>query len=605
MTTATGLLGLDKLPDYDSLRQIPPQKWSVKRSAINQSPLPLAPTANRHVYAIPVEIWRTIFHHLLTSIYDKPRFPLRRDERDSNFNSARPRLSSSSSKKSLGKEEGASAAGESVAHDTCKHRENKPPSFHLELLTLGQVCSLWRAITFVTPILWSTIQVYNPTPSCLHYVRHWLWQSSKFMKPEPLSLSLRCDSRYLWTMRDVGATQITQTILDLYLENLTRWKSITLECYFKEEYAPLIEAPFHKAKLLETADIKSYSVRDDLNIKLWDVIFTSPVRRFLWHGKTFPSIETTPWKQFTHVSLPGGYFDTYRDLLPLLSKSTRLEYLSIETFMASDFWIDTTKYKDMTPYRFPRLRTLCLRGCTLDSGLFLQHITAPSLDSLLIKQRDTHTPLNPQLFCSFLERSNCHLKALHLDLVTTHAKDADEVILEYLKSPFLARMQRVGLSGECLGDKVLEALTLGSSPIGDDVGGGGGGEKTGLLPLVREMTLQKCKPSKDGLIADLLRSRIKLVCVKKKRSGLGKGVKKKKSRASQESGLTSSSASASSLSLLSAYSSSSEKRVVFDGRSLEFFSLTFCASDTYDEHPVDAAALWEMFQAGLKGAQRS
>ncbi|KAF8882227.1 hypothetical protein BD779DRAFT_935519 [Infundibulicybe gibba] len=82
-------------------------------------------------------------------------------------------------------------------------------------LLLCQICRHWREVALSTPLLWSSLEVYErpPMPSL---VQCWLERS----QPYPVSLSIFPAAPMCgWKTKD---------IFDHFLENVSRWKKVNL-----------------------------------------------------------------------------------------------------------------------------------------------------------------------------------------------------------------------------------------------------------------------------------------------------------------------------------------------------------------------------------------
>ncbi|KAL0569043.1 hypothetical protein V5O48_012928 [Marasmius crinis-equi] len=274
-----------------------------------------------------------------------------------------------------------------------------------DIISISQVCRLWREIILSTPLLWSDFEVTSPRPTSweidediqgmsalIRKVRLFLERSRNV--PLTLTLSLRA-----WGM---------QELLSTLVESAERWKSLDIGSV--DFHHPVLQPLSRRLSSLQSLALNCNH--------WWSSDGPFPITLFE-HCEALTSVElhTDPSKHWSLLRLPWGQLTKLETLLmdgpslaPLLQECPRLKVLKLVGYKYSN--TQTT-----SPITLPHLETLYVRGRSLPSllgDLCLPNLTTLDFEDYSIENWivDTH------LLVEFLQRSSCTIVNLAFALPT-------------------------------------------------------------------------------------------------------------------------------------------------------------------------------------------
>lgn len=312
-------------------------------------------------------------------------------------------------------------------------------------VSLGQVCSRWRQLTFNMPELWASIHIPLVTtrPSRwsayinrkhqvvrLEAITSWLSRSAM----HPLSISLAAGGVLPPTVSPF-VEEMVSPYLELLSSYSTRWKIIYIQLHgldwiqhffsrYKVSDLPLLEKLHIDGSRCNIGKFTSAAATKALSAE--DSFLRCPNLNYLSLPLLGELIVGVPvkWSQLTVLNLNGACSCPLFQIMETLSLCPNLECLST-CFDISSSLADLSLEQTVT---LPRLRNLCvIDHCTsFDSPRFFNHLSAPNIRSLAydryapspwLSHLITRESLSPKLFRalgSFISRAQQPVEELSL-----------------------------------------------------------------------------------------------------------------------------------------------------------------------------------------------
>lgn len=267
-------------------------------------------------------------------------------------------------------------------------------------LTLGKVCTHWRAVTWSTPYIWSHISLCLSTPryeTQVELLSDWLARSGIC----PLTINLIFDCEDDWT------DTVPIDLIQLLIASANRWRAIHIVLP-ESWYAILDELEYSFPHLVSVvseplwADCSlSLSKRKRLNL-----FGSAPLLRDVHLNGYYLSDVDIPWGQLNRFTLQYVYLD---ECFYALVKTPNITFCRISTILINDVNRNIIE----SPIELPLLHELIIYNASLtDTSRLLAKMTVPSLETLEISA--PRMASEPITFASFLCEPKCHLKRLRL-----------------------------------------------------------------------------------------------------------------------------------------------------------------------------------------------
>ncbi|KZT21689.1 hypothetical protein NEOLEDRAFT_1139098 [Neolentinus lepideus HHB14362 ss-1] len=314
------------------------------------------------------------------------------------------------------------------------------PNVNSAPLLLTRVCKTWRACATMTPCLWTSFKLYNPTmefravhDSLTSLASLWLERSGArtlslsltipFLAgaEPPRSLSTHVPrSRHLHLSVPASLYTTLHNVPMLFLETL----SITFPC----------QADFPESNLItfsQAPELRSLVIEDLTN-------------------KGLPRL-SLPWSQLTELRVDG--FEPTKGWLEVLRECTALKSCTLipggEVFLVGG---------EPTPIAFPELETLRIHPKRVLGFIYaLDHFDVPALRHLEISIPGHIVPLFREL-APLLKRSECQLESLSVNGFRIDAFQDFTALCELM--PSLKRLEIDGIGRFTFRSKqIFEALT--------------------------------------------------------------------------------------------------------------------------------------------------
>ncbi|KAF8173055.1 hypothetical protein BJ912DRAFT_859623 [Pholiota molesta] len=385
----------------------------------------------------------------------------------------------------------------------------EPMSLNSGPLLMTHVCSTWRRIAINKSNLWANIWVTidndEDRGGWPALVKLWIERSGQL----PLRFHIQETEKHDYAHHP---DSVFFRVLDVLLPQAHRWKSAELlNRNFQatadiQWFRNLPERP--DFPLLESFTLQARRMEQQELARVTEMIRQSPrLQSVTWMIKTAVTMPTLPWAQLTHLTL---IFICSLDMtLDILLECPHLHQLDVSVQLIQG----TQALRHVT---HTSLETLYF-SCSGILGPLFDAITLPRVKDLTIDQMpDIHVPEIANgpwphtAFMEFLKRSNCALEKFSMmDIVVVN--DADLIDLLRGLSPSLVHLVIDNEDCPCVTDAVLRAL---SYPIFADYVREHGvlavtKEALGdvLCPRLRELRLNGCMVSTDGVLADMVESR--------------------------------------------------------------------------------------------------
>lgn len=299
-------------------------------------------------------------------------------------------------------------------------------------LLLCQICSAWRRVALVTPLLWCSLSVHlSRRPGAWKaFLDSWLGRSGQ----TPISLSFAGDS-------NANYSYFNDHILKVLLKGSKRWRRLRLEV----PSSTLTKLLNTSMPLLESLEI---GTRDRFPGVFLSSADAPRLRSLTLLGdKTDPTHIHLPWDRLTqfHVAKVAQDLDKCFSLLAKCKNLTRLTVQPSGTTVS--------QASEILPLRLARLRSLVVIG-SIAAPTFFAHVELPSLNKLeLVSRGGEPFDLKPESsIVSLARRSN--LRSLCL----TGGWPVDGLFDAVVAIPSLKEV--VLGSGESLPPAVQEALDM-------------------------------------------------------------------------------------------------------------------------------------------------
>ncbi|KAJ7270040.1 hypothetical protein B0H12DRAFT_1094154 [Mycena haematopus] len=313
----------------------------------------------------------------------------------------------------------------------------KPDRFQAPLL-LCQICSAWRRVALVTPLLWCSLSLHlNRRPRAWkEFLQCWLGRSAQ----SPISISFEGE-------RDHHNQYFHDHILGTLLFRFAqRWKRLRLDV----ESSAMAKLLNSSMPMLETLEISTRGF-SGLYISSTDVPRLRSLT--LLGDKTDPMRIHVPWARLTQFNAEKLPLDLDK-CFPLLEKCRNLTHCAIR--LSSVSAISVSQAQRILPVSMPRLRILVVIGPihTHAVTVFFANVDLPILDTLkLVNEQHEAFCLGPQSSVVALARRS-NLRSLWL----TGGKPLDGLFDTVVAIPSLREVV-IG-SGWTLPSPVQEALDM-------------------------------------------------------------------------------------------------------------------------------------------------
>lgn len=355
---------------------------------------------------------------------------------------------------------------------------------------LSHVCSLWRAISFSSPHLWSTIYI-NTSRTKRHFERlsHHLHHAGT----SPLTLTL-----------DIKGLRRANSFERIAMENTLQYASAQLHRCRRLYLSPSWELqgwlvrnlpsapPVHLEEF--SAHIPGFSSANTL--KLSSYLHSSPkLRSAKWKGvhaafgrTTELLVDDIPRESVRTVEL--GDFHAFDDLVPFLAGCEHLERVGC--------YISQSSGLQEPPLRLEHLKSLSLSTMG-DLTNTLGSLTLPSLTELTLDHFWDmghaglgHADIGWDALLGMVERSGCKIHSLTYRRNGGNSGDdphvSEDAMLRTLESPLFNDLNHLSLEGR-FGNTTLCGLTTHS-----------------VLPGLKSLEIKGCW-STDGVWCDLVMCR--------------------------------------------------------------------------------------------------
>ncbi|TRM64101.1 hypothetical protein BD626DRAFT_493780 [Schizophyllum amplum] len=312
--------------------------------------------------------------------------------------------------------------------DALPHNDGQPPH---EVLNFTQVCSSWRALSFGTPRVWSTVRIDAFRPPSLVVLRKYLERSEQ----APLRVWYRLRSTL---DRDSTETHYERLFFILY-DQLHRWETASVDGMPSAvKHWPSRPCPM----------LRELQLNDHNYTNLWDEMDISSLRRHLRLFQQAPRLRRiemkcmaedphvilpSSWSALTHIDINLADCERQGDAflapyLPLLTTCSRT--LRVCKLYANSLFYDNTR--DQATIVFPVLEELDLGSDTIN---LCSYIVAPSLTRVTLMEThgcDVFNDPFEQLAC-FIHlldaSSNCPLlRCVTFSALNEHPEDVLECL---------------------------------------------------------------------------------------------------------------------------------------------------------------------------------
>ncbi|KAK1226794.1 hypothetical protein PQX77_010201 [Marasmius sp. AFHP31] len=350
------------------------------------------------------------------------------------------------------------------------------------LLTFLSVCKYWRHASLHTPYLWSTILVWDTTPTCLKMAKQWLERSAT----HPLNLIL-----FLFPSSEEDVDEGAGQVLSALTEHIHRWRSLDLHmCDISagNRFGLQLPSSPDAAPLLERVVVQEAdSLTIDEAESFWRTVGGySAVRHAAWSTSLMGPMSCLP--------LVGTRWDKLTSLRSeLIVDDHTLQYLSqcgnLESLTVSI--LQSPSPGEVAPRRcYPllQLRRLVIASYRSDTPLtlFLQSIEVPSLSDLEL----TGGWNSNKAWMDLFERSSCRLKTLWL-CDDTFSGDAAP---QCLSSPAVVDLEELTVELVYEANTCLKFLTWTS--------------EARFLPVLRKINVRGTARFTSGHFEGMLKSRL-------------------------------------------------------------------------------------------------
>ncbi|EAU87351.2 hypothetical protein CC1G_02110 [Coprinopsis cinerea okayama7 len=344
-------------------------------------------------------------------------------------------------------------------------------------MTLGHVCSYWRALVQSMPTLWTTISVTSPMPSDVSYFAKWLELSGDM----PLRLVISDKTPGGHPDRGIRG------VMRLAFAHSRRWKDVSLHLCdaigmdFSSFIIPATRTDFH---LLEHFELDiAHATPEQVAALCATVYSAAPKLETVRFGASMVDVDISsmPWGRLTNVELN---VISGSQIPQVLAASGNLQKLAIQLISGpTDSLSDT--------YTLPLLESIAL-GKVDDASNILAAIRAPSLRELrLLRGFGLCPPRNAWLKASpALIQAGCKLESFYV--ANLDMEEGEDILIDMLHCPAMASLRALTIASRVT-DKLLRSLV--STPTHPNT-----------LPLLEALTLSTVTPP-DGELSAMIRSR--------------------------------------------------------------------------------------------------
>lgn len=426
------------------------------------------------------------------------------------------------------------------------------PSGSTSPLVLGQICSRWRSISLMTPMLWSSLAVYRPSAALIPVIRLWLARAGPTC---PLSLSL---AHALNLADSTGQADATRDILDLFLQRANRWQAVRFVFHdrFPTSYFSC-DSPFSLASLslplLESALI-DLPARNQLDAdRFWNAVFTPStaprLHRVHWgtrYGFKLPTMLTadvqesvmlptlaSSWAQLTHLTMRQRTTDglSLEEFLDILAVCRKLIELNVSISWPETRIMTRPASRQVLARQeptsrgaqaivLPRLRVCRINAWKYNSAPILNRLVCPALVSLDLAHachlKDiVSQPRTCAYIMDFLDRSNQQATAdsdsvLNLETFSLSDRsgaiteeDLEELLSQLLSPSADLRVPSTGLRSLSLDidnvtERTLSALTIHSPAYRS-------------RDRLSSLSVTNCAKVVDGMLYQMVTSRLPML----------------------------------------------------------------------------------------------
>ncbi|TFK27301.1 hypothetical protein FA15DRAFT_754415 [Coprinopsis marcescibilis] len=341
-------------------------------------------------------------------------------------------------------------------------------------ITLGRVCSYWRALSLSMPTLWSSISVHRPTPRDVPIFSEWLARSGSC----PLDLTV------VQISPEEGLQDVAiQQILHLAISQRQRWRHLSLYLYSNVEsiFSSLEGNAFDRLEGLEL-DVIDWT--HGSASQLCRAFYSSPNLKQIrfensWSHQAL--LSEAPWERLQIVDI--GIMDSTQ-LFPLLSRAVNLQRLSISCLAGP------TKGQIPEKLRLPNLSSFGIRLVDDVANIF-ENLLLPSLSELQLRGGFGRSA-NPKLAWTMLQGCLLASGSKIRTLYCAQMAKAEDTLIEMLSSPIMSDIVSLTLQSR-ITNATLLALSCQNSAL--------------ILPRMQTLMLWAAHPSGNAFSSMVLSRR--------------------------------------------------------------------------------------------------
>jgi len=383
-----------------------------------------------------------------------------------------------------------------------------PISSHAGPMLLSQVSRSWRNTAISLSSLWSSFAIElgeRTHPRRILLLLLWLQRSSS----QQLSLTV---SMHIFSSPFGSETsKIVKSILIALSEHSHRWKRLCLDLPGSNHIFSDLCAS--NAPNLQRLSLRLGNWSADESWDINNFIRCAPaVRELVWSSRSSCTSWDAPhdsgvlnlqllWHNLSDVILDASI--TLKTALDVLHQCHRIVKFNLRHFSDSpELHQDTREqYSTQHPFHLTFLETLSIYQLTLDDGFpaLLDRLTCPNLRHFAFACGFLEVAAWPQSsFHNLLTRSGSRLHSLCLEFTGI----SEDQLIQSLEqsSSSLTRLEVYDARGDiCVGDTLLDALRVSSSPFG---------ETRVLCPRLDTLRLHHVVECADGELATTFRSRL-------------------------------------------------------------------------------------------------
>ncbi|KAK7057591.1 F-box domain-containing protein [Favolaschia claudopus] len=235
-------------------------------------------------------------------------------------------------------------------------------------LLLCQICSDWRRVALLAPLLWSSLSLHlsRRPGTWKDLLNTWLGRSLS----SPVSLSISGPNN----------PYFNDHIVKVLAKTANRWRRLRLEV----EPSSMARLLNHSMPLLHTLEIGMGQYGSDVYLSSLDA---PNLRKLVLVGKTDPKRVHVPWGRLTQLDA-GAVPMKLDTCLHILSKSKNLTRCTVQLVAIAGTETDLTQMQPSLPLPIclSHLRSLSVAGSIphSDVGKFFRHIELPKLEGLVL-----------------------------------------------------------------------------------------------------------------------------------------------------------------------------------------------------------------------------